>query len=69
MEPKVKIELVKQTCKWTGRIYYYLTIDGQYQSETFTSDLEKAKEYLAKTTELVAQYPKETLETIETVEV
>jgi len=69
MEPKVKVELIKQICKWTGRIYYYVTIDGQYQSDTITSDPEKAREFFAKAAELVGQFPKETLETIETVEI
>lgn len=64
----MKIELIKQTTKWTGDVYYFVKIDGVFQSNSFTSDIEKAETYLAKTEELVRQYPETVKETIKTIE-
>ena len=64
----MKIELIKQTTQYTGAVYYYVNVDGSYQSDSFTSDLEKAEAYLAEKTNLVKQYPETIKETIKTIE-
>jgi hypothetical protein len=64
----MKIELIKQTTKWTGGVYYFVEIDGVFQSGSFTDNPEKAEEYLVKTEELVRQYPETIKETIKTIE-
>ena len=38
----MKIELIKKTMKITGTVYYYVTVDGDMQSVTWTTDLEQA---------------------------
>ena len=64
----MKIELIKQTTQYTGDVYYYVNVDGSYQSDSFTADIEKAEIYLAKKIDLVKQYPETIKETIKTIE-
>ena len=64
----MKIELIKQTTKWTGDVYYFVEIDGVFQSNSFTSDIEKAKASFQKSEELVQKYPETVKESIYTIE-
>jgi len=65
----MKIELVKQTTKYTGDVYYYVTIDGSLQFGTWTSDLEKAEGHLARVEALAKQYPETITEVLKTIEI
>jgi len=64
----MKVELIKQTTKYTGGVYYYVSIDGSMQSHTFTTDLGEARRHLLTTVALVRQYPANIYETIETID-
>ena len=64
----MKIELVKQTTALSGIIYYYVNVDGSFQSETFTRDLEEAKKHLKEVSERAIMFPVTLKETLETVE-
>jgi len=63
----MKIELVKKTTKLTGNVYYYITVDGiGLISETWTSDLEKAQEYLKETCIKAKAFPEDKIEVLAT---
>jgi hypothetical protein len=53
----MKVELIKQTTKYTGKVYYFVNIEGEFQSHTFTSDKQKAESYFAEAMESAKKYP------------
>jgi len=65
----MKIELVKQTTKVTGKNYWYVLVDKEMQPETWTSDPDKAIENLNNIIEGAKKYPVTTKEIISEVEV
>lgn len=62
------IELIKKTVAISGNEYYYVNADGNIQSETWTTDPEKAREYLQRVAEMAKKYPVDVVETVETIE-
>jgi len=64
----MKVELIKQTTKYTGDVYYYVSIDGSMQTGTFTSDYEKARQQMWTTAALARQYPANIYETIQSID-
>ncbi len=63
----MKVELMKQTTKYTGQVYYFVHIDGEYQSTTFTSDAQKAEEYFTEALENAKKYPETVTEPVREV--
>jgi len=60
----MEIKLIKKTMKITGTVYYYVTVDGEMQSVTWTTDLEQANESLSEIIESCKKYPEDVYETL-----
>jgi hypothetical protein len=58
------VKLIKQTTKITGNVYYYVTVDGAMQSDTWTSDLEKAQESFQDILVKCIAFPEDRYETL-----
>lgn len=65
----MKIELVKKTCAFTGDTYFFVRVNGEMLSATWTEDPEKAEKYLTETIEKARKYPENSYETLKLVEI
>lgn len=63
----MKIELKKQITKVSGRIYYFVSIDGSMEATTWTTDYELAQKDLKSLIESAKKYPETVVETLEEV--
>jgi len=58
------VELKKKTVKITGTEYFYVQVDGDMQSGTWTTDLEKALESFKEIQVKCIAFPIDKVETI-----
>jgi hypothetical protein len=58
------VELKKKTVKITGSVYYYVTVDGDMQSSTWTTDQAKAQESFQDVLVKCIAYPEDRIEVI-----
>lgn len=64
-----KIELVKKTTAVYGEVYFFIKCNGSMLSETWTTDPDKAEDYLKQITEKTRKFPEDTYEILKTVEI
>lgn len=61
------IELKKKTTAVFARMYYYVSIDGEMVSDTWTTDPQKAEESYREILDLAKRNPEERNEVLQTI--
>ena len=60
----MNVQLIKKTVKIRGDVYYYVTVDGSMQSETWTDDYVKGQESFCKVAIKCQAFPEDVTEVI-----